>query len=692
MSGTADFICFPSRCCLKISGRITIILLLQAVTVSIGRRQLQGGVHLQVDNAVGRSQAMVSGPPFEKSHLLPIVGKLANAPLAPCGSMILAEYNASRDTVQKIIDTNGEGWFDKQTFLKDDGNKEMRSRWVAGPAWKEVVPKPDVGDWTTDNIGYYPLLPGMRLNGIAVFWSTGGNSSSMKSIRSYVSESDQVRKDILEDLGHEVRRNRNAGGFKMHLTFEAGMDLRRCWADIVDQTGNPVCGPVALQKLMSEMNAKEADYDRLGQSGSTLIKNYWGFIVKNVKDDSEYAIMKQSLPLVQAEIGFREISWKEDKRYLTSLAPMCATIGDEAGVQWLLMRKIELEGGTRLKVPVGKHPDIAYFDIKGPKLAAGGVSTGWKDGKTALSKLLGTDIWPHKDSGFCTAFGIGAVKLHGSYHRDAVFVAIQDAFLLASLRMTDYSLFAALYAPEDEPSSGDTNEAGPTDATKHIWPPILKASWTARDGSTRHMRIALGIIDWVEQKVNADFIGSGFSTMKAPLVFRSWWTQMFGQYFHLQKRSLNSEGLSSSDAGQPTEQFKVGGKVWALQKLKWIDGKNGRRSEFHVHGQALDRVYIDGQYQRHCANQKTLKVYSGQIVKDQCYGSKSGSKYKVEAGREGTIISILAATQTPDTDRQLVVAWDDKGDTAIEKEEGFAPCKKLFKVWPHQVMILPLPI
>merc|ERR1740116_740716 len=146
--------------------------------------------------------------------------------------------------------------------------------------------------------------------------------------------------------------------------------------------------------------------------------------------------------------------------------------------------------------------------------------------------------------------------------------------------------------------------------------------------------------------------------MKEPPIFRAWWTQMVGQYFHLQRHILTKAGLSiSTEDGQPTEQFKVGDKVWALGKVKWKDGKKGRGQELNIEHSYLLSVYVDGRYHRHCTLNRKVKAYSGQLEGEQCHGSKTGSKYKIEAGREGTVVFIPQEAMT-DSQRPLFVAWD----------------------------------
>lgn len=377
--------------------------------------------------------------------------------------------------------------------------------------------------------------------------------------------------------------------------------------------------------------------DSVGRSGSTLVTNVRGFIIKNVKNEEEYKLLREAMPAFGKDL-FNPLSPRqESKCWRSALAPICAVLAAPDKVQWLAMRKVEIPEAKAVKVNLGgkradlRGEEIGWLDLKGPKFAHS-----LRDGKTFFSP---PGVWKHKDSGFVDIFPKGA-QLGSCGSRDAALVIASDARLLMQNQMTDYSLFAKFYEP---PSDGSCV----CDGAQHPTFPLLLDVPNHKPP----MRLAVAVIDYIEREYSNLKL---MSTMKPPDVFRDWWMLMWPSYFQLPKRSLSAEtGIVAALDHQPAERFQVGDTVVALMKIKW--------SETNI-------------VQKPAWGKPTYVV---QLEESSSSSLSSGSDHKVSAGERGKIVALPPKVGPEKLGPGLVVVWDSLGE------------RQAFRVEPEQVIGIP---
>eukprot|EP00441_Pelagodinium_beii_P039394 CAMPEP_0197633988 /NCGR_PEP_ID=MMETSP1338-20131121/10210_1 /TAXON_ID=43686 ORGANISM="Pelagodinium beii, Strain RCC1491" /NCGR_SAMPLE_ID=MMETSP1338 /ASSEMBLY_ACC=CAM_ASM_000754 /LENGTH=593 /DNA_ID=CAMNT_0043205769 /DNA_START=20 /DNA_END=1801 /DNA_ORIENTATION=- len=431
------------------------------------------------------------------------------------------------------------------------------------------------------------------------------------------------------------------------LKFEVGLDLRRCFEGIVDLTGADICGSQALDRLASGALAQEPILDTMGKGGATIIANLPDFVIKSLEEEKgEYDILKEVMPGIGADLQ-TEIR-RAGGCFRTAIAPICAVVEVpdlDAGnsVHWMIMRKVGIEGEKTLKLDF-EGDKIDKQDLKGPKFA-----NNLRDGKTFLAA---PDVWHRKDAGFVKLFPNG-LMMGECGSPEAAYVLEKDAKLLAEKRMTDYSLFFQTYSPTE--TSSDAKCTCYNDKPK--FPLVLNA----KSKQYGQMRIAVGIIDWIERKVNTlRELGLPGSTMLPPTEFKEWWMRMWPVYFHLPQRSLDETGRlgNTSPAGQ-VEMLSKDHEVVALQKIKWSGGFTSGFTSGWSH-----KVWLEDQ-KKYCYSSQLQELYSEHI--------SSGSKYKIFTGDEGRIVSMGSCKGGPNA---LLVAWN--------RLPG-----RIFEVLPEQVMQIP---
>jgi len=324
-----------------------------------------------------------------------------------------------------------------------------------------------------------------------------------------------------------------------------------------------------------------------------------------------------------------------------ALAPICLTIQvptKTGGVaHWLMMRKIEIayEGSENPKSKKldynGKH--FSMLDLKGPKF------TGLRDGKSWFSRHAGDQ----KDLGFTHMFKDG-LDLKGCGSSSGAYVLQLDSNLLATESMTDYSLFAQTY---ELPSESDYKCAC---GEKPKFPLILDVQ------APTPMRMAVGVIDYIERGVSSfdKVFGTSLSTMRPPAEYKDWWMLMWPAYFHLPHRTIEpmsgEKGHPCWSDYQPEEIWNYGDHVVVLERIKWQGGSSDQED-----------IIVSFKGFVH------MTVYFNQT-------QKSGSKYKVQAGSVGTILSI--------TD---IVPKNARWPVALLVEFDDIP-EIVFRVRPEQVM------
>mmetsp|Transcript_89837 Transcript_89837/g.254565 ORF Transcript_89837/g.254565 Transcript_89837/m.254565 type:complete len:600 (-) Transcript_89837:133-1932(-) len=542
----------------------------------------------------------VSNPPFDPAIYTSILAPLVDLPVQPCGTQLLSEVSVSPDMKQEILEDIA-GFFAVEL--------------VGG---KEVVVA--VGKGWAGHPGALPIMDGHRLSPPGI-------------------DLDGVR---------QLLASTPAPGTPVRLAFDLGIDLRGCWGDIHDSSGRPVCGRDVLKEFAANLAGVEPIFDATGQSGSTIVTNVDGFIVKNTKDLHEYELLRE----VMAAFGKDILERPEASCYATALAPICAAFQlptPQGNVQWIAMRKIEIPGAPRSPVALGDYK-VKDIDVKGPKFA-----NSLRDGKS----YFGTEeVWAKKDTGFAKMFPHG-LKLRGCGSRDAAYTLELDAELLRRAEMTDYSLFGQFYAVP----SGDDYGCVCKDSAHPTFPLILDVHG---DGETRPLRLAVGVIDYIERKVGAldqfqALEGLSMSTMKTPEVYKEWFMKMWPNYFHLPGRTLDAQsGLLEPDDYAPAEALRVGQRVRALTKMKWYGGgvlSFGKAEEYR------SEKTLSG---------STHKAYFKQVPEDSSETMSSGSKYKALPGEEGTAVLLDEAAGL------VYVEWD-----------GYKGLHKIFGTFPRQIIAWP---
>jgi len=603
------------------------------------------------NTALGADEAALQelgagGPAFDPAKVAPAVQTFtASEPLA-CGTVLEARVVVKPEDVAKIAKDItsffGAAKSGSQLFVAEEAN---------GKGWWSSV--------TLIEKSGFPMDQGQLL-----LRAGGKTSKELAYLR-----------DLLKFL------KQWPASAPLEFVFDAGLDLRRCWGDLRDEAGEEVCGQQVLGKLAEELGKVEPILDDVGMSGSTIITNVDNFIVKNVKDLEEYYLMKKAMPKIGEGIQAR--IQRDGGCYSTALAPMCAAIVGPNSAQWLLMRKVGLKQAQKHEQQLGDDK-VDWLDLKGPKFA-----NSMRDGKTYFGSA---ELWHRKDSGFAAMFPEG-LELFSCGSRDAAYALQQDTDLLMANSMTDYSLYAKFYDLPEHVATGDGGSCGCKVSEPPVWPVVLPAISTGVHTPTR-MRLAIGIIDYVEQRVNDDLIGGQLSTMKDPATYQAWWMRMWPQYFHLMERDLEANGVMKGLMGAPAEQFEVGQRVAALTKLKWAGGygafytnKVGMEIKYpdlpkldyaiaatqnDAHSNVLKKD-TDGRYVR------KVQCYFNQIKETSSEKAASGSKYKIYPGMQGTIVSITDDFGEGQSKvRALVVAWD-----------RVAPGHKVFRTTPVQVLGLP---
>jgi len=347
------------------------------------------------------------------------------------------------------------------------------------------------------------------------------------------------------------------------------------------------------------------------------------------------------------------------------------------------MRKVGLKQAQKHEQQLGDDK-VDWLDLKGPKFA-----NSMRDGKTYFGSA---ELWHRKDSGFAAMFPEG-LELFSCGSRDAAYALQQDTDLLMANSMTDYSLYAKFYDLPEHVATGDGGSCGCKVSEPPVWPVVLPAISTGVHTPTR-MRLAIGIIDYVEQRVNDDLIGGQLSTMKDPATYKAWWMRMWPQYFHLKERNLEEDGLMKAHLGAPAERFEVGQRVVALMKLKWAGGYAVlRTNRVGMEIKYPNAPKLDGwiaatqndprsnvlETDADGRSVRKVQCYFNQIKETSSQKAASGSKYKIYPGMQGTIVRITDDFgEDRALARALVVAWD-----------RVAPGHKVFRTTPVQVLGLP---
>lgn len=426
------------------------------------------------------------------------------------------------------------------------------------------------------------------------------------------------------------------------VKFDLGLDLRSCWGDLQDQSGRGVCNDDVLSDLAVDVRKVEPKMDKAGQSGSTIITNLRGFIVKNVADGAERSIIKKVLPDFSGNIANR--SFREGKCHSTGVTPLCAVLAGPGGVEWLVMRKVEIPGGKKIAHELDGNL-VKFQDLKGPEFLKG-----VRDLKTYTGK---SHVWKVKDPGFARLFPDG-LQLRGCGSRDAAQALGLDSALLLKNEMTDYSFFMKYYeAPAEEEYKCQCDGAA---APKF---PIILDVVSPGKGQ-RPMRIAIGIIDYVETEVRGG-VKSLFSTMKSPEVYSNWFMKMWPAYFHIPERKLRLEGKGSAILEafdhQPAEHIFIGQRVSALETIRW-------HGEGWFSGDLEKEVY---------ASNRVWSAFLGLAGEDTPLNCEDAD-YNIFIGDKGVIRNVASAVKGEAL--MVAVEWD--------KFPG-----KLYYTKPH--LIVPVP-
>lgn len=400
-----------------------------------------------------------------------------------------------------------------------------------------------------------------------------------------------------------------------------GVDFRSCWNKMRDMAGDLVCGASPILAL-AKGDFGSIKLDTAGNSPSTIVASLPKFMIKSVSalelSISQEAFQKMSAAAAEQTSGC----------FRTALAPTCAALLDSTGQAWTLVRKIEIEGGTKSKVGVGRGQEN-WFDLKGPKFS------NTRDMKTYLNylQLAGApNVWRNKDLGFTRAFPHGLRVGNGSLSREVASVLLRDSNMLMDNEMTDFSLFVSFW--KGAPASQCT---GTMQGTFPLTIPV--------EGGRS---LALGIIDYTERTFRSHANGKMFSTMRDPREFRAYWMTMWPKYFKLPAGQIRTLPASPSDehpAAQRTDEsrevIREGDVMIALQEMKWQDDTDIFSAAFsvfqskrYVHTNLMD----PGEY---------------------------GSDFKVYPGARGRVRGFKG--------RQLLISWKD--------------CPGGEKTWKHQFAV-----
>lgn len=556
-------------------------------------------------------------PPFDPEPIGQLMSAFVQAPVQECGTEIEAKVRLSASSNGDIVNS-------PETYLRVEDTGSEKRHIVAAAGWANLPRQP----------GALAVMEGHSLVSIG-----------------------DLDVATISDLAEVVRLLRDNADTELELTFSLGLDLRSCWGDLHDMTDREVCSQDTMVDLVADIAKTQPKFDDLGKGGATVVTNLRGFVIKSVADDEEYDTMKAAMP------GFGEEIQKQSRKYggcySTALAPICLVVQvpiktetETKITRWMAMRKIEIPDTDKAQIDL-EGDKISIQDLKGPKFA-----NSLRDGKTFFSE---GNVWKQKDAGFVNMFPNG-LTLRGCGSRGASYVLELDSQMLASSQMTDYSLFSVLYKqPDDYSCVCETASGHPT------WPLILD---TEKSGETQPLRMAIGIIDYIERGISSfdKALGFSMSTMKPPSQYQEWWMRMFPSYFHLQRRTLDlQDGVATMKPHDhsPAQIFRTGDRVTALMKMKWI-GSSWMSSRLNVLIMPAD------------AGLGNAKGYVRQIHETSSEHSSKGSKYKVLAGDMGTIVHImpfLSALQGPG----IFVEWDK-----IHMER-----KRVFMVYPEQILALP---
>jgi hypothetical protein len=397
-----------------------------------------------------------------------------------------------------------------------------------------------------------------------------------------------------------------------------GLDLRGCWEDLEDYESRSVCGDEVFNELVNEAQILR-DYveeGNAGASGATVVPVARSFIIKSVADEAEYNLIRQAMPKIHADIKKRRQVYP-DACWSTGLAPSCAVIAVR-GQHWLLMRKIDipeplhgLTKGTEVK-----GATIKQFDVKGPKWAT------W-DGKARLAAdTLLDEKQMVKDPYFQKYFDHG-IELEHCGARDSALMFMLDSLNLKDLKMTDYSLYGKIYSVT---RPFDMSQCWCKSSPHPKFPIMLQST------SDHNLRLAIGVIDYVEQKVSNP--AAILSTMRPPDEFRNFWSRMWPQYFKEGDRRFFAKnkiaGTLEAVGADPEEDFYMGDNVVALVGMKWSSTS----------------------LQRDTRGGKAIHKYIQQIsVWD------TGSEIKVVSGAAGMVRDISHPKKSPNDERVLYVEF-----------------------------------
>jgi len=341
---------------------------------------------------------------------------------------------------------------------------------------------------------------------------------------------------------------------------EVGLDLRACWGGMVEYAapGRPVCGAEAMRELAEAAAAAAAlETDSTGRSGSSIVTNIEGWVIKSVKDD-EWRNLKSIFSRLRDRPKFLPA--------LPALAPICAVLRDAQGL-WMLMRKVKVGGGAKSRTLQISGAVIAEMDLKGPHWAKSlwhlFTTSGNLDFKTWFGADHGAKM--KKDPGFARHWP-GGLELAGPSVRADVSGILLATRLLAMAGMTDYSLLVTFYDTAAVEASSTQAAAKPlaAPATDPRFPLVLNVA--SPDGD-RPMSMTVGIIDYLEKEVK-DLRGS---TMVEPTMYRRYFAEMWPKYFRLPNRDGVAQKPDTSE-----DIVETGQKAMLLQTTKKFKCKDTR--------------------------------------------------------------------------------------------------------------------
>jgi len=529
-------------------------------------------LHDRVNASMHDVATVPKGPTLDTSILWPLFSTIKHVTPGLCGSVFEATITLSQHDVAKIATS----W---SSYFQDERSRS--GRLVA----KKLARQAPYTLWMQHQVstkaqqGSFPIMHGHELvrvgqNRVVATFEKAGFLAYLESIAGPV-----------------------------EFAFHAGVDLRNCWGDLVDQEDRGVCSDEIFTAFSENMKGLKPTYDSTGQSGSTVVTNLDGLIIKNCKDADEYEMLLDVIPTFSESIRSRH-QMPGGGCYSTALAPICAAIvapGAEDGtvVQWLAMRKVELKGASPFNVALNVK-DRSHLDLKGPKFA------GMHDGK---ARLLGG--WKGKDKGFTTVFPKG-LQLSQCGSREAAYTLELDAKLLQDTQMSDYSLFASLYQMSPNASTCACTK------TRHPRFPLILHAWDQHQGE---LQMAVGVIDYIERTFKKGPM-SLMSTMLEPERYKNHWMEMWPSYFRIQPQ-------------HPSPEYSAGQRVAALMKLKW-QGLDGERRV----GWKMFRP--------------TKNINFAQVMPDSSRRDER-TKYEVIAGAQGKIVNISQIAGLPPAP---VVQWD----------------------------------